>query len=103
VSVEAALDCARSLQLGPLRPLRLRVGHPSRRGGHERGPGGRLGRGQPRYTAADADAGLSSAADAAEAAASKAAKAKGDVAALVKWADSLMSKARKLAATVASC
>lgn len=55
------------------------------------------------HTVADADAALSSAASTAKAAASKAAKAKTDVASLVKSADALMSKARGLAATVASC
>lgn len=57
----------------------------------------------PQYAATDAGARLSSAASTAKAAATKADKAKADVASLVKSADALMSKARKLAATVASC
>ena len=57
----------------------------------------------PQYTSADADAALSSTASMAKAAAIKAAKAKADVADLVRSADALMTNARKLAATVASC
>ncbi len=61
------------------------------------------GRVSPQYTEADADAALSSSASAAKAAGSKADQATGDVAALVKAANDWMTRARRLAATVASC
>ncbi len=57
----------------------------------------------PENTAADADAALSTAESAAKEAATNAANATTDVKALVKIADSWVSKSRKVAATVASC
>lgn len=57
----------------------------------------------PQQTAFDADAALSSASTKAKAAAIKAGEAKAQVTALVKSADAWMKKARKLAASVASC
>lgn len=57
----------------------------------------------PQYAAADGKGALSSAESAAKAAATKAAKATSDVKALVKTANSWVTKSRKLAAMVASC
>lgn len=55
------------------------------------------------FTVDDGQAAIASADQAAQAAAAKAAKAKADVAALVKSADAIMSKANKLGRTVGGC